>query len=205
MRPLPYVDPVATVLFAIAAAAVVLVQLSITFLGGRPSRRRDDVRYADRGSLALVGVTLYVGLGGGILVARVVPAATVAGGEPSLRWAVFAVGIVLMVAGAGLRQWAIVTLGRFFTINVQVTADQRVVDTGPYRWLRHPSYTGLLMSFGGLGLALGNWLTVLLATVVPLLGLVYRIRVEEMALRDNLGEGYELFASGRSRLVPGVW
>lgn len=205
MLPLPYLHPLATVLFAVAVTLVLLVQLSIAFLGGRPGWGRDDIRHADRGSLIVVGLTLYLGLGGGILLAKDALWATIAAGEPFVRWAVFAVGVLLMVAGAGLRQWAIRTLGRFFTVNVRVTADQRVVDEGPYRWLRHPSYTGLLLSFLGLGLALGNWLTAALATAVPLVGLAYRIRVEEAALRESLGEAYDRFASGRARLFPGVW
>jgi protein-S-isoprenylcysteine O-methyltransferase Ste14 len=71
--------------------------------------------------------------------------------------------------------------------------------------VRHPAYTGLILVFVGFGLALGNWASLLVAAVVPTIGLVYRIRFEERALLDGLGEPYRRFAEGRRRLVPGIW
>jgi protein-S-isoprenylcysteine O-methyltransferase Ste14 len=68
---------------------------------------------------------------------------------------VFAAGLVLMWAGIALRQWAVTVLGRFFTVDVRVQPDQTVVEAGPYRYVRHPSYSGMIITF--LGLALGNW------------------------------------------------
>jgi protein-S-isoprenylcysteine O-methyltransferase Ste14 len=110
-----------------------------------------------------------------------------------------------MWLGVGLRQWAVWTLGRFFTVEVRVAPDQTVVDDGPYRWVRHPSYTGLLLSLVGLGLALGNWLSVLALAIVPSVGLVIRIRVEERELLVALGDPYREYAARHRRLVPGVW
>jgi protein-S-isoprenylcysteine O-methyltransferase Ste14 len=113
--------------------------------------------------------------------------------------------VVLMVAGIAVRQWAVALLGKFFTTDVRVHSDQTVVETGPYRWLRHPSYTGLLMTLVGVGLALGNWASLAVVVVLPLAGLVVRIRVEERALLDGLGEPYRRFAQSRARLIPGLW
>ena len=110
-----------------------------------------------------------------------------------------------MCAGITIRQWAVWTLGRFFTIDVRVQSGQTVVDRGPYRWVRHPAYTGLIMTFVGLGLTLGNWAALALLAVVPTAGLVYRMRVEEDALLDGLGEPYRRYAAGRPRLFPGIW
>jgi protein-S-isoprenylcysteine O-methyltransferase Ste14 len=112
---------------------------------------------------------------------------------------------VLMSAGIAIRQWAVVVLGQFFTIDVRVHADQTVVERGPYRWVRHPSYTGMLLTFVGLGLALGNWAALAALTVVPTAGLLVRIHFEERALLDGLGEPYRRFASSRPHLFPGVW
>jgi protein-S-isoprenylcysteine O-methyltransferase Ste14 len=83
--------------------------------------------------------------------------------------------------------------------------DQTVIDTGPYRWVRHPSYSGLILTLLGLGPALGNWAALAVLVVVPTVGLVVRIRVEERALLEALGEPYRRFAAGRPRLLPGVW
>jgi protein-S-isoprenylcysteine O-methyltransferase Ste14 len=80
-----------------------------------------------------------------------------------------------------------------------------VVSDGPYRWVRHPSYVGLLVALAGLGLMLTDWASLAVAVLLPLATLVWRIRVEERALRDGLGAAYGDYAAGRKRLLPGVW
>jgi len=110
-----------------------------------------------------------------------------------------------MVAGIVLRQWSVALLGKSFTVDVRVHEGQQVIDRGPYRFVRHPSYTGMLLTFAGIGLALGNWLSLACVLLVPLVGLVLRIRVEERTLLAELGEPYRRFAEGRARLVPHVW
>jgi protein-S-isoprenylcysteine O-methyltransferase Ste14 len=97
------------------------------------------------------------------------------------------------------------TLGRFFTFKLTVQSDQRVVESGPYRVVRHPSYSGLLLGGLGTAIALGNWLALGLLTVPYVIALAYRIRVEEGMLRDGLGPDYDRYAATRKRLVPGVW
>ena len=109
------------------------------------------------------------------------------------------------MVGLLLRWWSFVTLGKYFTVVLKTSADQPVVDTGPYRLLRHPSYTGLLLAFVGCGLMLGNWVSTAGAVVVVLVALVYRIRIEERALTVALGDAYRDFAANRARLVPFVW
>jgi protein-S-isoprenylcysteine O-methyltransferase Ste14 len=96
-------------------------------------------------------------------------------------------------------------LGRFFTVDVRVHSDQTVVQRGPYRWVRHPSYSGLLIFFVGVGLALSNWLSLIILAVVPAAGLLVRIRSEERALLAALGDEYRRYAATRRRLFPGVW
>ena len=121
------------------------------------------------------------------------------------RWPIFIIGLVLMCAGIAIRQWAVMLLGRFFTVDVRVHPGQTVVESGPYRWVRHPSYTGMIVTFLGIGLALGNWAALLVLAVVPTAGLVVRIRREEHALLEGLGEPYRRFAAGRAHLIPRVW
>src|SRR4029453_12258605 len=121
------------------------------------------------------------------------------------RWPLFVVGLVLMATGIYIRQWAIFTLGRFFTADVRVHPQQTVVERGPYRWVRHPSYSGLIIFLLGLGLALTNWMSLLVLVAVPTAGLVIRIRSEERALLAGLGEPYRRYAAVHQRLFPGVW
>ena len=124
---------------------------------------------------------------------------------PGPAWTAPAVGVALMCAGMLLRYWSVRTLGRFFTVTVEVGADHELVDTGPYARVRHPSYTGMLVVYLGAGVALDSWLSVAAAVVPPAAAVVNRIRHEERLLRTRLGERYVVYASRTRRLVPGVW
>ena len=129
------------------------------------------------------------------------------GGLPwpgGLVWPVVA-GLVLMAAGIGLRAWSIVTLGRFFQYQIKVQPGHQVVTGGPYRYVRHPSYTGIAMVLAGIALASGDVWSLLAVAVLGGAGLAVRIRAEERQLTQALGGEYERFAAGRKRLVPGVW
>ena len=114
-------------------------------------------------------------------------------------------GIALMWAGIGLRMWAILTLGDSFRTSVEVHKGQRVIDRGPYRWIRHPSYTGLMLTILGIGVADGTWASAAVALALPLPALLRRISVEEKVLVDTLGEPYAKYRSRTKRLIPGVW
>lgn len=197
MSTLPFDHPGARIVFDVVLGAFVLSELLIRV---RSERNRDGSR-VDRTSVLVVQATAIGGVGGAVLLARRLPGAALAGA----RWPLFVAGIVLMCAGIALRQWAVATLGRFFTIDVRVQPSQTVVDRGPYRWVRHPAYTGLILTFLGFGLALGNWAALAVAFLVPTAGLVYRINIEERALLDGLGELYRRFAASRPRLFPEVW
>jgi protein-S-isoprenylcysteine O-methyltransferase Ste14 len=114
-------------------------------------------------------------------------------------------GLVPMWLGLALRVWAIATLGRAFRTTIEVDRQQSVVSSGPYRWVRHPSYTGLLLIIAGFGLSTGNWLAFAVCVVVPLPAIVRRIRFEEAELIRVLGEPYRDYRLGRARLVPRLW
>ena len=120
-------------------------------------------------------------------------------------WAPVAAGLGLLAAGVALRTWAILALGRFFKFVVVIQDSHRVVASGPYRLLRHPSYTGALVAFLGIGIALDSWLSMLTLVVIPLLAILVRIHVEEAALTGTLGQEYRAYASRTRRLVPGLW
>lgn len=127
-------------------------------------------------------------------------AAAIGGG-----WAPVAAGTALALAGIGFRVWAILTLGRLFKFVVVIQQGHTVIDRGPYRHLRHPSYTGGLAALAGIGLTLGNWLAILAATLIPLLAILVRIRVEENRLTTALGSHYRDYAARTRRLIPRLW
>ncbi len=181
----------------IVIALWVLFEISLTiFVRARPGTDR----LQDRGSVVIVYAGIFAGIGLGALLT-------------GQRWAHINLNfyllnglcLVLILGGLALRVWAIFSLGRFFTTNVAVRAGHQVIRQGPYRFMRHPSYTGGLISFFGLGLAFANWLS--LAVMFPLvcLGYVYRIRVEEKALIASLGEEYLEYSRHTKRLIPGIY
>ncbi|WP_217694299.1 methyltransferase family protein [Haladaptatus litoreus] len=119
---------------------------------------------------------------------------------------VFWLGITTVLLGVAIRRYAVWTLGRYFSITVTVKSTDDVVDVGPYRWVRHPSYTGGLLSLVGLGIAVGNWLSFLIILLAGIVGYGYRISVEERALRGELGNDYREYATETPyRLVPKIW
>ena len=206
MRPLLATNLNLGIVFGVALLTFAVLQIVAgvrgMFAGGFRVRRPDGF---DRGSLIVVAITGGFGIGGAVWLSYRAQFATIAPDIPTVRYVVFFAGIVLLLGGTAFRQWAIITLGRSFTYDVRVASGQQVITAGPYRWLRHPSYTGLVVSYIGFGLAFGNWLSALLAFVLPTAGLVRRVFVEEAALRSKLGAPYEQFAATRKRLVPGIW
>jgi protein-S-isoprenylcysteine O-methyltransferase Ste14 len=162
-------------------------------------RRRTNASNTDHYSLLVVRVCIVVGVLLAILALRV--SATSFG----YNAAIFAVGLLLMWSGIGLRWWSFRTLGRYFTFSVMTSADQPVITRGPYRLLRHPSYAGILLTLTGLGLTFGNWLSLAALLASALIGFTYRIRVEEAALSTTLGSAYTTYARARKRLIPFVW
>lgn len=122
---------------------------------------------------------------------------------PGLPWRWFGAG--LFAFGTALRWWAIVHLGRFFSVDVAISSDHQVVDTGPYRVVRHPSYTGLLLQCAGLGVVLGTVLSFLIILVPTFFVLCHRIQVEERVLLANFGSGYAAYSRRTKRLLPGIF
>lgn len=154
----------------------------------------------DRGSLVAVWIAIFVSIMLAMFARYYDPG--------SLRLSPMTravVALVLLVAGLALRTWAIVTLGKFFTVNVAVHADHRVVRNGPYRWLRHPSYTGALIAFVGLGILTGSALSLGVLAIGIGAAFAYRIAVEERALREHLGAEYDEYACHTRRLIPFVY
>lgn len=118
--------------------------------------------------------------------------------------AVFWIGIAAMLAGLAFRWYAIRSLGKFFTRTVATRAGQYVVDSGPYRLIRHPSYTGGLLMFLGTGIAMTDWAALLAIMAGAVVGYGYRVRVEERALCADLGQPYRDYMLRTKRFIPHV-
>ena len=161
-------------------------------------RRRTGRR--DRGTRLLLALTFYVS----IVLSWALPHRLSSLDLPGPRVLATA-GLVVVWAGLALRIWAVATLGRSFRTFIDVDADQAVVRSGPYRWVRHPSYTGLLLIAFGFGLGSGNGLTLVASALIPVSAIMVRIAVEETELVRVLGEPYVDYQRSTRRLVPGLW
>ncbi|MGA8491860.1 MAG: isoprenylcysteine carboxylmethyltransferase family protein [Terriglobales bacterium] len=182
-----------TILYWAWVASEVLLQV-VT----RTSRSRGEVR--DRGSLWLLLSVIF----GSIWAAtwyRDVNGRTMLAGAHWLRMA----AMVLLLVGLAIRWTAILTLGRSFSTNVAIHAAQTVHKTGLFRWVRHPSYAGMLLIFTAIGLSQRNWVSLAIMMVFPTAALLYRINVEEMALTEAFGEDYVEYSRVTKRLVPGIY
>ena len=117
----------------------------------------------------------------------------------------FWIGLAIVYAGFGLRAWAVIVLGSSFRTTIETHADQRVQRSGPYKLVRHPSYSGLLLMCAGYGIAVQNLLSLACAVVLPLVAIVYRIRVEEAVLVSSIGADYREYQRVTKKLIPWVW
>ena len=117
----------------------------------------------------------------------------------------FVVGILLMVTGVIFRWYAIRSLGKFFTLRIATQPGQTVVEHGPYHWIRHPSYSGALITMFGLGLAFTNWLCLIGILVFGFIGYSYRVMIEEQTLISELGEPYREYMKRTKRFIPFVY
>ena len=163
-------------------------------------RIRADVSRQDKGSHVVLGGMIRIGILLCVLLAFTVPATAITSASVFLFW----LGIALVYAGLAFRLYAIKVLGRYFTTSVAVVADQQVVEDGPYRLIRHPSYTGFLVTLLGFGLSYTNWLSLLVLMGCALLGFSYRIHVEEHVLKAHLGQRYQEYMRRTKRLIPFV-
>jgi protein-S-isoprenylcysteine O-methyltransferase Ste14 len=111
-------------------------------------------------------------------------------------------GVLLASLGVWLRLWAIRTLGRFFTSTIKTSDDQDLVKLGPYARIRHPSYTGAIISIAGMSLLLGSWWMAALSALVVVPAYLYRIHYEEHALRQRFGERYLTYCREAGALFP---
>jgi protein-S-isoprenylcysteine O-methyltransferase Ste14 len=144
--------------------------------------------------------------GEALLLGLAAPALSAAGIGPVRRpGPAGATGLAAMLAGLGLKVWAMRTLGPAYTRTLQTGAEQPLVQAGPYRRVRHPGYLGALLLWTGFGLATANWATA--AAIAGLVGRAYlrRIAAEEAMLVATMGERYAAYRRATRRLVPGLY
>jgi len=161
-------------------------------------RSAQSASSVDKGSLNLISILWSIGIGMAFLLSELVPSAAIEWNRTS----VFVAGIALMLVGTAFRWYSAGVLGKHFTFDVAIHDDHALVEAGPYRYIRHPSYSGALLSLLGFGMTLGNWaaFAVSLSCLAGAYG--YRIPIEEAALTSAFGESYRQYVRKTWRLVP---
>ena len=185
---------------SLALVVVLAWPVAEMIFGALRRARGEGVEVRDRGSLGrlwlVIGVANTLAAFAGRLAAF-----RMAGDVETRHW----LALGLIVVGLVLRVVSIVVLGRFFTVNVALHEGQHVVRDGPYRWLRHPSYTGALVAFAGLGVLMGSWLSLVLIMGMIGAAFLHRVRIEEEALLSKLGDEYRAYSRQTRRLIPFVY
>ena len=200
MLPLIYTNIGAASIF-LAACLVWNVPEVVGAFKQRAKAARKEASVQDRGSLGILIGLQWTGLALNFLLAWLFQMAAISWH----RTALFATGILLILLGVALRWYSIWTLGRYFTRDVAVSAGQKIVKHGPYRTIRHPAYSGTFLTMLGVGLAVTNWVSLLVLLICVLAGHLYRVRVEEQALIQAIGQPYITYMQRTRRFIPFVF
>ena len=188
----------------ISGTDIILVT-SVVWLGSeialsRVKHSRSSDVQLDKSSIRVLWLTIVISIVVGIAVAS----SRIGYVESAARLAGIA-GLVSILCGLVIRWIAILTLRRYFTVDVAIAKDHHLVRAGIYRFVRHPAYTGSLLSFAGLGLSFSNYLTLALIVVPISAAFLHRIRIEEEALVRVFGEEYLSYRASTRRLIPGIY
>src|SRR5262245_40985916 len=156
----------------------------------------------DRGSTRLIGQAFFVAILA-LIVAPILNAFQIGRLDKDIviGWS----GITLMLIGLGLRIWANQTLGRFYTSTLRIAERQRIIRRGAYKLLRHPGYSGALLTWAGAGAATANWIVIAIIVLVMVASYRYRIISEETMLQAKFGEEYQAYMARTWRLLPFIY
>ena len=172
--------------------------ISEIILNVRTTRGKDGA--ADRGTIRLVWISLAISFTTAWLPVILDFGRLLLLGD-WLTW----VGAAIMISGIIFRRYVISVLGKYFTANVQIQKDHELIKAGPYRYIRHPAYLGILIVALGLGIALANWISLLLCIVFPVIGVMQRIKVEEKELERYFGKQYQDYRKSTWCIVPYIY
>lgn len=125
--------------------------------------------------------------------------------RPNLRWVPFVAGWICGLASFTIRRQAIAALGKFWSLHVEIRENHEFVQSGPFRWVRHPAYFSMILELLALALICNAFFTLLLIPVFFVPVLIMRIRIEEIALVEKFGDAYRTFQRTKPALIPWKW
>lgn len=182
-------------IFELCWTAWLVIWMAVSFWTKRTRRRENALSWMLHMVPLMLAAVLLVDdrMAWGVLYRPIVPYLAI------YHW----LGLALTAGGLAFTVWARVYLGRNWSGSVQVKADHELVRSGPYRWVRHPIYTGLLAAFFGSGLALDQWRG-LLAFAIVFAGFWYKLNLEERWMIETFGDAYRDYRKHSRALIPGI-
>jgi len=115
------------------------------------------------------------------------------------------IALAVMLSGLGLRIWAAITLGKYYSTTLTIAEDHRVITAGPYSRIRHPGYLSEILMWSGFGVLSSNLVIAVLVPVIFVIVLLYRMSAEETMLVGELGDDYVRYQQRTRKLVPYVY
>lgn len=183
-------------IFTVVWIVWLLIEIVLNLaLKSKPASSADK----DKNSLSLIWITLVCAIICGIFSARWLEIPVT-----KSNWIVYA-GLLAITGGIVIRCTAIFTLGKFFTVNVALHDQHTLIQHGFYKYIRHPAYTGSLLSFLGLGLSFNNWVSLAIVFIPILIAFLYRIHIEEKLLLESFGTAYAAYMNNTKRFIPGIY
>jgi protein-S-isoprenylcysteine O-methyltransferase Ste14 len=169
------------------------------FMNIKQNRKNISKNSGDKGSLWLLYILITIGY-----VLSFAIGSTKTG--RIYNWNMFfGIGIILVVIGLFIRIKAILTLNQYFTYAVSKVDNHELIETGLYKSIRHPGYSGQLLIFTGISGALSNWLSIILMMIPVSIGYLYRIKVEEKFMEEQIGERYLNYQKRTKKLIPLIY
>lgn len=171
--------------------------ISESFIGATKNASPDSAIIKDKGSVRLLNIITYSTL----LLAFWINTLKIprfAKPDEIVSWC----GLIIILFGLALRWCAILKLKKYFTVNVAILNDHQLLTSGLYRYIRHPAYLGVIIAYGGMGLALGSYLAMIVLVIPVTLAFLWRIRIEERILLAAFPESYRSYQRNSWRLIP---
>ena len=112
---------------------------------------------------------------------------------------------ILILVGFSLRMWSYYTLHKYFTFNLAIKEDHKLIQTGPYKYLIHPSYTGQLLLLFSSILFFRQWIPALLVSYYAIFRYKERVAVEEQMMETQFGEEYRQYKKNRYQAIPFIY
>ena len=191
-----FTSDMAAALFIFVYFLMILTEIIGGIIVPRVRRHGTEIKKKERSSGRLISMS--------VVVSFIVAYFLALSGITLMPSWVFYLSIIIMILGIIVRQWSIAVLGRFFSPTIGVQEGQKVVETGPYRLVRHPSYTGVLLILVGVGLAFQSLAAILVILLMFSIAYGHRINEEEEVLVSELGEEYVKYMKRTKRLIPHI-